>query len=123
MIDQNPSNHCALPCALQEVQALIASKWTIKIVYTLQEGPLRFSELERQVRGISQKMLTQTLRKLEADSLVRRTVHPVIPVKVDYALTPAGHALLSPLKRLCEWVQDHLQQIHQEESLSSHLQE
>jgi DNA-binding HxlR family transcriptional regulator len=74
----------------------------------LADGDARFSELRRRIEGVSQKMLTQTLRGLERDGLVRRTVYPEVPVRVEYALTDAGRTLQGPLRALQEWSIEHL---------------
>ena len=92
------------PCRrANEVIALIGDKWSVQIVMHLGRGSQRFTEIRRAVDGISQKMLTVTLRGLERDGYVRRTVHPVIPPRVDYELTPLGAELLVPLKALGDW--------------------
>lgn len=95
-------------CPTRRVLDLIGDRWTVLLVNTLGSGPLRFSELRRRVAGISQKMLTQTLRELERDGLVARTVYPEVPVRVEYALTEAGTTLRAPLKALEEWSIEHL---------------
>lgn len=94
-------------CPSRRVLDLIGDRWTVLIVGALGEGRLRFSELKRTVGGISQKMLTQTLRELERDGLVERTVYPEVPVRVEYALTDAGQSLLGPLQALSTWAIDH----------------
>jgi len=86
----------------------IGDRWTVLIVGILGDGDARFSELRRRIGGISQKMLTQTLRGLERDGLVRRTVHPDVPVRVEYSLTEAGRTLLEPLRALQQWAVEHL---------------
>ncbi|HET8913128.1 MAG TPA: helix-turn-helix domain-containing protein [Ktedonobacteraceae bacterium] len=86
---------------------LISGKWTILVVFALKQEPRRLSDLQRMIEGISQKMLIQTLRKLECYGLVKRTVYPVVPPKVEYALTPLGVTLLEPLFTLCHWTDDH----------------
>jgi len=86
---------------------LIADKWAVIVIFALLGGTRRYGELQRQVTGISQKMLTQTLRKLERDGLVRRTVYAVIPPKVEYALTPLGETLVDPLNAMCRWAQEY----------------
>ena len=88
---------------LSDVLQRIGDKWTVLVVYTLGSGPKRFNELRRTVEGISQRMLTLTLRSLERDGLVTRTVTPTTPPRVDYALTDLGRALLGPVKVLGEW--------------------
>jgi DNA-binding HxlR family transcriptional regulator len=89
----------------------IADKWAALIIHLLGDGRQRFSELERQIGGISQKMLTQTLRELERDGLVARTVYPVVPPHVDYRLTPLGRSLRDPLEALCAWAERHVPEI------------
>ena len=86
-----------------EILARIGDKWSVLVVGTLGAGPLRFSELKRSVGGISQKMLTQTLRGLERDGFVTRTAFATIPPRVDYELTALGRELLVPVKALGDW--------------------
>jgi DNA-binding HxlR family transcriptional regulator len=88
---------------VSELLARIGDKWSVLIVSLLGEGPMRFSALRRVVDGISQKMLTRTLRALERDGFVIRTVHPTTPPQVDYALTPLGRDLLAPVGALADW--------------------
>lgn len=95
-------------CPTRRILDRIGDRWTVLIVGILGEGDARFSQLRRRVEGVSQKMLTQTLRGLERDGLVRRTVYPQVPVRVDYALTDAGRTLLEPLRALEEWSITHL---------------
>ena len=85
------------------VLSRIGDKWTILVVMLLGEGPMRFNELRRRVGGISQRMLTLTVRGLERDGFVTRTVFPTIPPRVDYELTPLGHSLLTPIQQLGSW--------------------
>ena len=102
------------PCPARELLDRIADKWTTMIIGTLSEhpGPVRFSELRRAVTGISQKMLTQTLRDLERDGLVVREVFPVIPPRVEYSLTPLGRTLEEPLRALSLWTEQHMSEVH-----------
>lgn len=95
-------------CPTRRILDRIGDRWTVLIIGVLGDGEARFSEVRRQVEGISQKMLTQTLRGLERDGLVRRTVHPEVPVRVEYALTEAGRTLLEPLAALERWSIEHL---------------
>ena len=90
---------------------LLADKWTIPIVHTLARGARRPGELRRELEGISQKMLTQTLRALEKRGIVERKVQPVIPPRVDYSLTPLGRSLDKPLAALCAWSERHAQEL------------
>ena len=88
---------------VSEILNQIGGKWTALIINRLSAGPLRFSEIKREIGGISQKVLTATLRELEMDGFVTRTVTPSIPPRVDYELTPLGRDLQVPLKGLAEW--------------------
>jgi DNA-binding HxlR family transcriptional regulator len=94
--------HDACP-AVREVLNRIGDKWSVQIVGMLQGGPRRFSELRRSIEGISQRMLTLTLRGLERDGLISRSVEPTIPPRVDYELTPLGQTLLEPIIALGAW--------------------
>ena len=98
-------------CATRRILDRIGDRWTVLIVGVLGDGDARFSELRRRVDGVSQKMLTQTLRGLERDGLVRRTVYPEVPVRVVYALTDAGRTLLEPLHALQQWSIEHLSDV------------
>ncbi|WP_312867602.1 winged helix-turn-helix transcriptional regulator [Amycolatopsis pithecellobii] len=94
-------------CPTRHLLDRIGDRWTMLVVGILSEGDSRFSHLRRRVEGVSQKMLTQTLRGLERDGLVRRTVYPEVPVRVEYALTDAGRTLCEPLRALQEWAITH----------------
>jgi DNA-binding HxlR family transcriptional regulator len=89
--------------AISDVLSRIGDKWSVLVVSRLGEGPLRFNELRRSIGGISQRMLTLTLRGLERDGLITRTAFPTIPPRVDYALTPLGRDLLVPVSALGAW--------------------
>ncbi len=96
--------HVAEDCrAVSEVLARVGDKWTVLVVSTLGDGPKRFNELRRALGSISQRMLTLTLRGLERDGLVSRTVFPTIPPRVDYELTELGRSLLEPVLELGLW--------------------
>jgi len=95
-------------CPSRLVLDRIADKWTALIIQVLALGTKRYAGLQREIGGISQKMLTQTLRSLERDGLVQRTVHPVVPPKVEYSLTKLGRTLIEPLQGLCRWSEKHL---------------
>jgi DNA-binding HxlR family transcriptional regulator len=109
-----PSNlHVPEDCrAVSEVLARVGDKWTVLVVSTLGDGPKRFNELRRALGSISQRMLTLTLRCLERDGLVTRTVFPTIPPRVDYALTKLGHSLLEPVSSLGLWARQNRSAIH-----------
>jgi DNA-binding HxlR family transcriptional regulator len=98
-------------CLSRVVLSRIADKWTALIIRALAGGTRRYAELQREIGGISQKMLTQTLRSLERDGLVSRKVHPVVPPKVEYTLTPLGRTLIEPLHAICRWSEKHLPQL------------
>jgi DNA-binding HxlR family transcriptional regulator len=98
-------------CPSRLVLDRIADKWTAIIIQILARGALRYSALQRQIGDISQKVLTQTLRSLERDGLVRRKVHPDAAPRVEYSLTPLGHTLLEPLQTLCRWTEKHLAEL------------
>ena len=91
--------------AVREVLHRVGDKWSVQIVALLGDGAMRFSELRRAIEGISQRMLTLTLRGLERDGLVTRTVFPEIPPRVDYELTRLGKTLLEPISALADWAE------------------
>lgn len=92
-------------CPVRDVLKRIGDKWSILVVAVLRDGPMRFNELRRSVDGISQRMLTLTLRSLERDGLVARTVTPSTPPRVDYRLTRSGRTLLDPVMALAAWAE------------------
>jgi DNA-binding HxlR family transcriptional regulator len=100
-------------CPSRMVLDRIGDRWTVLVVGALSTGPMRFGELARRVEGVSQKMLTQTLRGLERDGLVTRTVHAQVPPRVDYELTSAGRTLIVPLAALDAWACAHLPAIRE----------
>jgi DNA-binding HxlR family transcriptional regulator len=91
----------------------IGDKWTVLVVTTLGDGPRRFNELRREIPSVSQRMLTLTLRNLERDGLVSRTVTPTIPPRVDYELTDLGRSLQQPITGLAQWALDNVGAIHE----------
>lgn len=91
--------------AVRDVLNRVGDKWSVLVVALLGDGSKRFSELRRTIEGISQRMLTLTLRGLERDGLITRTVYPTIPPRVDYELTPMGRTLLEPISALSEWAE------------------
>lgn len=90
----------------------IGDKWTVLVVQTLSDGPKRFNELRREIPSVSQRMLTLTLRNLERDGLVSRTVTPIIPPRVDYELTDLGRSLQKPICGLASWASENVETIH-----------
>jgi DNA-binding HxlR family transcriptional regulator len=98
-------------CPTRLVLNRIADKWTVLVVSSLQTGTKRFGVLKREIGGISQKMLTQTLRGLERDGLITRTIYPTVPPKVEYALTPLGRTLVGLLEAIREWSESHIDEV------------
>ena len=94
-------------CASRTVLEVVANKWTHMVVCTLRDGPKRFGEIRRRLEGVTQKMLTQTLRTLERDGLVTRTQYPTIPPRVDYELTELGQDVVVLLDAVIRWSEDH----------------
>lgn len=95
----------------REILDRVGDKWSLSVIEMLRNGPLRFNELKKLVEGISQRMLTLTLRHLERDGLVTRTMFATIPPRVDYALTPLGFKLLKPVSELVDWVRENSDEI------------
>ncbi len=100
-------------CPSRQVLERIGEKWTTLVIRVLSGGTLRYSDLQRRVGGVSQKMLTQTLRSLERDGLIERRVYPVVPPRVEYSLTPLGRTLVEPLDAICRWAERHLPEMLQ----------
>ncbi|WP_308736992.1 helix-turn-helix domain-containing protein [Microbacterium sp. MYb62] len=96
---------------IRELLARVGDKWSMLVIGVLHDGPLRFTQLQRTIDGISHRMLTQTLRSLERDGLVTRTSYPEIPPRVEYAATPLGRSLSEPVIGLVQWAADHHTQI------------
>ncbi|KOV84430.1 hypothetical protein ADL03_17755 [Nocardia sp. NRRL S-836] len=92
-------------CPCRDLLDMVASKWTALAIGAMENGPVRFGEMKRELEGISQKMLTQTLRALERDGLVTRTVYPTVPLRVEYELTELGRSVIEPLAALRMWAQ------------------
>jgi DNA-binding HxlR family transcriptional regulator len=95
-------------CPAQAAIEVVAAKWSLKILHRLTKGKARFNSLQRDLPGVSQKVLTQQLRKLEKHGLITRTVHTTVPPSVEYALTPAGAELKTALKDLHEWAKKYI---------------
>ncbi|GAA1677461.1 hypothetical protein GCM10009765_28450 [Fodinicola feengrottensis] len=98
-------------CKAREVVGRIGSKWAIYVISSLDEHTMRFGDLKKTIDGISQRMLTVTLRSLERDGLIRRTVYPVVPPRVEYALTPLGRTLLEVVSTMVHWTDEHMAEI------------
>lgn len=99
-------------CPSRQLLDRLSDKWVTLIVRSLSDGPQRYSEIARDVAGVSQKMLTQTLRSLERDGLVERAVTPSVPVRVDYRLTPLGETLLPLVAAIKDWAERHMDDVH-----------
>ena len=97
--------------AVSSVLARVGDKWSVLIIVLLGDGPKRFNEIKRMIGGISQRMLTLSLRGLERDGLVKRTQFPTIPPRVEYELTPLGRSLWNAVEPLGAWAQDHVKKI------------
>ncbi|CAN5501002.1 helix-turn-helix domain-containing protein [soil metagenome] len=101
----------AFTCGLDATLRIIAGKWKPLIVYFLSQAPNRYGELRRAVRGVSDKMLIQHLKELEADGIVKRTDYKEVPPRVDYTLTPLGYSLAGALAPLCAWGADNMTEV------------
>ncbi|WP_407181127.1 winged helix-turn-helix transcriptional regulator [Bradyrhizobium sp. STM 3562] len=97
---------------VSEILSRVGDKWTVQVVVALRDQPRRFNDIKRQVRGISQQMLTRTLKTLERDGMVKRTVCATTPPQVEYALTALGRSLSKPVRQLAQWARAHLATIH-----------
>lgn len=104
----SPWDPYARGCPSRDLLDRIGDKWTVLVLGELKHGACRFTQLRKRLSGVSEKMLTQTLRALERDGLVHRTVYPAVPVRVEYALTPLGQTLREPLKTLTDWSVQHI---------------
>ena len=100
-------------CPSRQLLDRIADKWVALVVKSLSDGPKRYSEISHQLVGVSQKMLTQTLRSLERDGMLTRSVTPAVPVRVDYELTPLGQSLSGVLGQLKSWAEQHMPEVDQ----------
>ncbi|HEU5024081.1 MAG TPA: helix-turn-helix domain-containing protein [Spirillospora sp.] len=109
--DGRPADVYSAPCPSRAALDRIADKWTALIVGALTGGTRRFSELRAEIDGISDKMLTQTLRSMERDGLMARHVHPTVPPKVEYRLTDLGRTLEEPLAAVRDWAEKHINEV------------
>lgn len=101
----------AADCPMRQMLDLVGDKWTPPVLYLLSSGTKRYTEFQRQIPGVSKKMLTQTLRRLESAGVVQRTVYPVVPPKVEYKLTPFGEKLIEPITVLADWAWQHQEEL------------
>jgi DNA-binding HxlR family transcriptional regulator len=106
-----PLEHTPANCRAREVLDRVGDKWSLYVILNLSAGTRRFTELRRSIDGISQRMLTVTLKGLERDGIVCRTMYPVMPPHVDYTLTPVGRTLIDAVGALFAWAEDHLTDI------------
>jgi DNA-binding HxlR family transcriptional regulator len=104
-------------CASRAVLSLVANKWVCLVVGALRPGPLRFAELRRRLDGITQKMLTQTLRDLERNGLVRRKVYPTVPPRVEYSLAELGESISGLMEEVRRWSESHIDEIEAAQTL------
>ena len=100
-------------CPVRQLITIIGDKWTLPILYVLRQNTKRYSEIQHEIPGISKKMLTQTLRRLESDNILKRKVYPVVPPKTEYNLTPFGMKLIEPLEVMADWAWQHQAQLQQ----------
>jgi DNA-binding HxlR family transcriptional regulator len=98
-------------CKARDILDRVGDKWTVYVIWRLSEGTKRFNQLKSEIEGISQRMLTVTLRGLERDGIVTRTIYPVVPPRVEYELTPMGRTLLDTASELIHWAETHLDDI------------
>ncbi|MCV0395861.1 MAG: helix-turn-helix transcriptional regulator [Rhizobiaceae bacterium] len=99
------------PCPIRDVLDRIGDQWTLLILEVLEHGTMRFSEIERAIPDISKQMLSKTLRRLEEDGFVKRTLYPEVPPRVDYELTDLGRSFLVPMKNLIAWANENHQAV------------
>ena len=100
-------------CPTNELLGRLSDKWVSLVVAALSRGPMRYSDLSRKIAGVSPKMLTQTLRALERDGILSRTVTPSVPVRVDYELTHLGGSLALLLTAVKDWAETHIEEVHE----------
>lgn len=98
-------------CPARKLLDRISDKWVSLTINALADGPQRYSDLQRRLASVSQKMLTQTLRNLERDGLITRTVQPTVPLRVDYQLTPLGHSLQPVMRAVKDWAEQHMDEV------------
>ena len=103
-----PADPYRAQCPTRMILDRIADKWTVLVLGLLNENPRRFNQLRREIDGLTQKMLSQTLKALERDGMVSRKVTPTVPISVEYAITPLGQTLAAVLDRLQLWARDHI---------------
>lgn len=107
-------------CPTRKLLDRISDKWVSLVLAALADGPLRYNDLARKIAGVSQKMLTQTLRSLERDGLVSRTVTASVPARVDYALTSLGETLLPVMRAIKSWAETHIEEVESARAVYDH---
>ena len=110
--DTSETRHFTVDCPNRLLFAEIADKWSMMILTVLDAGPHRFNSIKRCLEGVSQKSLTQTLRKLERNGIISRTVRNTSPIAVEYAMTPLGRSLLAPYRAIYKWTCINLQEVN-----------
>jgi DNA-binding HxlR family transcriptional regulator len=121
--DNNQDSILQAGCSSHLVLSIIASRWTVMVLHALQQDTKRYSEITRAIPGITQKVLTDTLRKLERNGLVERIVYPVVPPKVEYKLTDLGHTLFDTTELLAQWAEANATRILESRDLyDAHLE-
>jgi DNA-binding HxlR family transcriptional regulator len=108
-------------CESRAILNRIGDRWTIYVITALGDGPMRFTDIRNRIGGVTPKVLTETLRALEGDSLVRREVFEENPPRVEYSLTPVGESLREPLRALCDWAETHM--VHIAEACAAYAEE
>lgn len=98
-------------CPTRMVLDRLADKWALLVLDRLRDGPVRFNNLRRDIRGLTQKVLSQTLKRLERDGLIERTVHPTVPIRVDYALSPLGQTLTETVAAFAHWAESNMEAV------------
>jgi DNA-binding HxlR family transcriptional regulator len=109
-------------CPTRKLLDRLSDKWVSLVLAALADGPRRYNDLARKIAGVSQKMLTQTLRVLERDGIVSRTVTPAVPVRVDYELTPLGQTLLPVMRAIKSWAEDNIEKVESARADYDHSQ-
>jgi DNA-binding HxlR family transcriptional regulator len=111
MVPRNNQILLSADCPMRQMLHLVGDKWTPPVLYLLSSGTKRYTDFQRQIPGVSKKMLTQTLRRLESADVVQRTVYPIVPPKVEYNLTPFGEKLIEPIAALADWAWQHQEEL------------
>ena len=110
VLDQN--------CPSRKLLEILANKWTMLIIRVLSRGTQRYKQLHRQIGGVTEKMLIQTLRQLEEDGLITRKIYDVVPPQVEYSLTTLGETLIEPIDAITNWAEQHIQEVEAARALS-----